>query len=90
MGAEGAKHPIPIAYILTTWHGMVNPVALSLCLFRLRLSHYLHQPLSAEDDDGKIDSYVKRERDLNITYPISAMLNSTNTTLVAWPSSAAG
>jgi hypothetical protein len=38
------NHPIPITYILTTWHGMVNPVALSLCFFRLHLPLSLHQP----------------------------------------------
>ena len=46
------------------WHGMVDPVALSLRLFRLHLPYPSTGPLSAEDDDGKLNSYVKRECDL--------------------------
>jgi hypothetical protein len=65
------KHPIPITYILTTWHGMVNTVALSFLPFldstypSPSLSH-----LSAEDDDGKLDSHVRRERGHHIPYQL--------------------
>jgi hypothetical protein len=38
LGAKGVKH------ILTPWHGVVNPVVLSLCRFRLHLPLSLHQP----------------------------------------------
>ncbi len=68
LGAKGAKYPIPITYILIVWHGKVNPVALSLCLFRLHL-HQHSETLCAEDDEGKLDSYVKREYDFKEHIP---------------------
>ena len=46
-----------ITYILTRWYDMANPAALSLC------------PLGAQDDDGKLNSYVERECDLKRHIP---------------------
>ena len=57
MEGAGAKHPIHITYILSTWHGVVVTVALSLCLYRLHLRLSPRRPLSAEDDDRKLDSH---------------------------------
>ena len=71
----------------------------SLCLFRLHLHlPHLHQPsqrcgrLGRVDDETRLDTLPTAMLSENaiskVTYPISATMNSTNTTLVAWSSSA--
>jgi hypothetical protein len=85
LGNKGAKHLIPITHILTTWHGMVNPVVFSLCLLDCTYPSPSISPLSAEDDDGKLDSHVKRECDLkgHIPYQCDVGPNEYNSSRMA-------
>jgi hypothetical protein len=66
LGVKGAEHPIPIAYILITWHGTARttPSPFFFAFLDCTYASPSISPLRAEDDDGKPDSYVKRECNL--------------------------
>ncbi|KAI0264058.1 hypothetical protein BGY98DRAFT_650231 [Russula aff. rugulosa BPL654] len=76
-----ASHSYSITYILTQWPTPPFFTPFLDCTYPPPSI----SPLSAEDDDAKLDTIKQSQRT-----PIRAALNSTNTTPVAWSSSAAG
>ena len=84
-GAKGANHPIPIT--TSSLHGTVwSTPSRFLCAFLdCTYPSPSISPLSIEDDDGKLDSYVKRECDLkgHIPYQLDVEPNEYNSSRMA-------
>jgi hypothetical protein len=80
------KHPIPFTYILIK-HGTARSIpSRFLCAFLdCTYPSSSSSPLSAEDDDGKLDSYLKREWDVkgHIPYQCDVEPNEYNSSRMA-------